>query len=204
MKKPPALVVFDLYGTLVRFGIMHHPFQKILLWAREHGRQPEANDARNIMTKNMESNELLAEIGIQPPPEMLAQLSREIQEEIEALSLFDDVLPTLSKLHDMGIPVAICSNLAKPYGAAIDKLLFQFDLIRCLSYEVGAIKPEQEIYKWILDEAGVEAEHTLFVGDTRLADYDGPIKFGFKALHLVRNQPTGINVIATLNDIFGM
>lgn len=33
----PKLVIFDLYGALVKFGVMHHPFRELLKWAREHG-----------------------------------------------------------------------------------------------------------------------------------------------------------------------
>lgn len=201
MNTSPALVVFDLYGTLVRFGVMHHPFRKILLWAREQGRKPQSDDARRIMTANKECEELLTELGIFPPAAMLAELHREIQEDLGSLTLFDDVLPTLSALLNTGTRLAICSNLAKPYGAVIDNLLPpHIDLIRCLSYEVGAIKPEQEIYDWIVRKSGVPAKQTLFVGDTRLADYDGPIKYWFRAQHLVRHQPSGDGTIASLAE----
>lgn len=202
MNTSPALVVFDLYGTLVRFGVMHHPFQKILRWAREQGRNPQADDARKIMTVTKEYEELLAELGIFPPAAMLTQLHCEIQEELGSLTLFDDVLPTLSALLHTGIRLAICSNLAKPYGAVIDELLPQHvDLIRCLSYEVEAIKPEREIYDWIVRESGIPADQTLFIGDTRLADYEGPLKYGFRALHLVRHQPPRGGTIASLAEI---
>ncbi len=30
------LVIFDLFGTLVGFGAMHHPFSKLLKWGREN------------------------------------------------------------------------------------------------------------------------------------------------------------------------
>lgn len=201
MNTPPALVVFDLYGTLVRFRVMHHPFRKILIWAREQGRKPQADDARKIMTGDMECEELLAELGIFPLTEMLEQLHQEIQEELVSLTLFDDVLPTLNALLNKGIPLAICSNLAKPYGAVIDRLLPQVDLMQYLSYEVGAIKPEREIYDWIVRKSGIPANQALFVGDTRLADYEGPLKYGFRALHLVRHQPSRGDTIASLEEI---
>lgn len=111
------------------------------------------------------------------------------------------MLPTLSALLNTGTRLDICSNLAKPYGAVIDNLLPpHIDSIRCLSYEVGAIKPEQEIYDWIVRKSGVPAKQTLFIGDTRLADYDGPIKYGFRAQHLVRHQPSGDGTIASLAE----
>lgn len=107
MNPSPALIVFDLYGTLVRFGVMYHPFRKILLWAREQGRKPQPDDARNLMTIDKDCGELLATLGIFLPANMLAQLHQEIQEELASLTLFDDVLPTLDVLAKQGIPLAI-------------------------------------------------------------------------------------------------
>lgn len=201
MNTSPELIVFDLYGTLVQFGIKHHPFRKILLWAREQGRSPQPDDARKLMTIDRDCGELLATLGIFPPANMLAQLHQEIQEELASLTLFDDVLPTLDILTNQGIPLAICSNLAKPYGAVIDELLPQFNFARHLSYELGAIKPDREIYESIVAGTGLTPEKILFIGDTSLADYEGPTQFGFRAKHLVRSQPSGGNSIASLTEI---
>lgn len=201
MNTSPALIVFDLYGTLVQFGIKHHPFRKILLWAREQGRSPQPNDARRLMTADKDCAEMLATLGIFPPANMLAQLHQEIQEELANLTLFDDVLPTLDALANQEIPLAICSNLAKPYGVVIDKLLPQFDFARHLSYEIGAIKPDREIYESIVAGTGLAPGQILFVGDTSLADYEGPIQFGFRARHLVRGQTSGSNTIASLTEV---
>jgi len=198
MNPYPALIVFDLYGTLVRFGVMHHPFRKILLWAREQGRKPQPDDARKIMTLDKACEELLAGLGIFPPDNMLAQLHQEIQEELASLTLFDDVLPALNALANRGVPFAICSNLARPYGVVIDKLLSQFNFDRHLSYEIGAIKPDREIYESILKGKGLVPGQILFIGDTLLADYEGPTQFGFEAKHLVRGQASGSNTIASL------
>ena len=196
-----VLVVFDLYGTLVQFGIKHHPFRKVLLWAREQGRSPQPDDARRLMTADKDCSELLATLGIFPPANMLAQLHQEIQEELVSLTLFDDVLPTLDLLANQGIPLAICSNLANPYGEVIDKLLLQFNFARYLSYEIGAIKPDSAIYESIVTGTGIAPGQILFIGDTLLADYEGPTKFGFRAKHLVRSQPSGVNSIASLIEV---
>jgi len=201
MNTSPALIVFDLYGTLIQFGIMHHPFRKILLWAREQGRSPQPDDARRLMTADKDCCELLATLGIFPPANMLAQLHQETQEELASLTLFDDVLPTLDILANQGVPLAICSNLAKPYGVVIDKLLPQFNFARHLSYEIGAIKPDREIYESIVAGTGLAPGQILFIGDTWSADYEGPTKFGFEAKHLVRSQPSEGNNITSLTEI---
>ncbi len=195
------LVIFDLYGTLIKFGIMHHPFRELLKWAREHGRQVKEDDARNLMTTNANIFQLALHLEIQAPDDLLIKLQQSINEELASLTLFGDVIPTLTKIQSLGIPIAICSNLAQPYGDVINRLLSQFEFLRFLSYEVGFIKPEQEIYQKIILESGFSSESCLFVGDTFIADYDGPIKNGFQARHLVRNQKSGGYQISTLSEI---
>ncbi|WP_062065783.1 HAD family hydrolase [Cellvibrio sp. OA-2007] len=200
----PNLVIFDLYGTLIQFGVKHHPFRKVLQWARQQGRSPEPDDARTLMTCPEDPVELFAAMGIFPPAHMIAQLQKEIEQELASLALFDDVIPTLRQLSDWRIPIAICSNLAKPYGAVLEQLLPDVPLLKCLSYDVGYIKPEQEIYQWIVDRAKVDPAHCLFVGDTLLADYEGPTQFGFRARHLIRGTKRSTETIGTLTDILAL
>lgn len=198
----PRLVVFDLFGTLVKYGVMHHPFRQLLKWARENGRQPQPDDARSLMTKNLDMAELAASLGINAPDFLIDQIQSQIQEELTSLSLYEDVLPTLGELRKHNIPAAICSNLASPYGATIDLLLDKHLLIRALSYEIGFIKPEREIYQAVIAQTLVPAEECLFVGDTLLADYEGPRLFGMQAYHLMRGTPSSGHVIHSLGDIF--
>lgn len=153
------------------------------------------------MTVDKDCDELLAALGIFPPANMLTQLHQEIQEELVSLTLFDDALPTLGALANQGIQLAICSNSAKPYGAVIDKLLPQFNFARHLSYELGAIKPDREIYESIVAGTGLALGQILFIGDTSLADYEGPTQFGFLARHLVRSQPSKGNHIDSLTEV---
>lgn len=198
----PRLVVFDLFGTLVKYGVMHHPFRQLLKWARENGRQPQPDDARTLMTKNLDVSGLAASLGINAPDILIDQIQSQIQEELTSLSLYEDVLPTLAELRKNNIPIAICSNLAFPYGTAIDLLLDKHLLIRALSYEIGFIKPEREIYQAIIAQTLVPPEECLFVGDTLLADYEGPRLFGMQACHLIRDTPSNGHVVHSLTNIF--
>lgn len=201
----PRLVVFDLYGTLIKFGIMHHPFRELLKWARAKGRRVNENDARQLMTIDKDLPELAADLGIHVPQILLDALMRNIQEELASLSLFDDVISTLDKLQKLGTPVAICSNLARPYGIVIDRLLSQYQLHCFLSYEVGFIKPEPEMYQKIITSLNVPANQCLFIGDTLIADYEGPINNGFQARHLIRGQNTNSShTLTNLQDVFAL
>lgn len=182
------LVIFDLFGTLIQYGVMHHPFRQLLKWAKENGRQPKADDARRVMTLNADIPELAAALGICAPDALIEQIKMDIREELNSLTLFADVKPTLTGLAERGIPFAICSNLAAPYGEAVDLFLGDFQFLRCLSYDVGFIKPETDIYQFLIKQANVSPQNCLFIGDTFLADYQGPLEFGMNALHLVRDE----------------
>lgn len=201
MNSPPILVAFDLFGTLIRYGIMHHPFRKILKFARENGRKPSPYDARNLMTVDADAEEVMARMEIFPPKKLLDNLVIEIQEELDDLTLFDDAITVLDWLTERGVRLAICSNLANPYGAVINRLLPQYDLVRCLSYEIGAIKPEAKIYDEIVKRSYVNPSEVLFVGDTFTADFAGPAQYGFRALHLQRGGATHQGGIENLSEV---
>lgn len=195
------LVVFDLFGTLVEYGVMHHPFRQLLMWARDNGRRPKPDDARRLMTVNGELPELIAALGIAAPEWLLEKTQLQIQEELASLTLYDDVEPTLSALKANEVPFAICSNLASPYGRVLERLLEEYKFMRCMSYEVGFIKPEPEIYRTIADIAQVNPGDCLFVGDTLLADYEGPRQYGMRACHLMRDLPSYGDRISSLKDV---
>ena len=63
----PTVVIFDLYGTLVKFGVMHHPFRALLKWAREQGRSSRGDDARQLMTVDADLFQLARHLGINAP-----------------------------------------------------------------------------------------------------------------------------------------
>lgn len=83
----------------------------------------------------------------------------------------------------------------------IDRLLPGIPLVKCLSYSVGYIKPESDIYRWMVERENVRRDKCLFVGDTLLADYEGPKEFGFQARHLVRGSINHAEVIGSLTDL---
>lgn len=199
----PSLVIFDLFGTLIKYGVMHHPFRQLLKWARENGRQPKPDDALRLMTINGNIPELATALGISAPDWLIDQMQLQIREELNSLTLYEDVTPTLALLKARDIPIAICSNLASPYGEVLHRLLGEYRHIRCMSYEVGFIKPEPEIFRAVIAAAQVRPEACLFVGDTSLADYDGPRRFGMDARHLIRDKPANGDVINSLTDLLG-
>ncbi|HEV7419629.1 MAG TPA: HAD family hydrolase [Mycobacterium sp.] len=84
---------------------------------------------------------------------------------------YPDTATVLAALHGQGIKTAVVSNIAfdvrpafRPVGA-IDHVT-EF----VLSFEVGAVKPQPEIFHTALSRLGVAAADALMVGDSEEAD----------------------------------
>lgn len=195
------LIVFDLFGTLVKSNLRHSPYRRLVKFGQTHGRPMRSTDARVIMSLNYGIREMASYLNINAHSDLLYELERQIAEEISSLELFEDVPETLEYIKSLGIPIAICSNLAQPYGKAIERLLEGVKFQKFLSYELGCIKPDMYMYKNIADATHVSKEHTLFVGDNYICDYSGPLKFGFQARHLVRGEQGSDSVIGSLKDV---
>ena len=60
---------------------------------------------------------------------------------------------------------------------------------------MGAIKPDPQIYQHLIDQLWCTADEVLFIGDTPLADVEGPSNFGMLARLINRKDGQ------TLNDV---
>ncbi len=82
------------------------------------------------------------------------------------ISLYDDVLPTLSRMRDAGHPTVIVSNCSWGTRPTVERLGLDraCDAV-VLSCEVGSHKPEAAIYQTALDALGVEPADAVFVDD---------------------------------------
>ncbi|MFC4126947.1 HAD family hydrolase [Nocardia rhizosphaerae] len=84
---------------------------------------------------------------------------------------YPDTGIVLEALAAQGIPIGIVSNIAFDIRPAFDKHGWT-DLIGAmtLSYEVGAIKPNAEIFRDATDRLGVDPGRVLMIGDSAEAD----------------------------------
>lgn len=137
-------------------------------------------------------------LGINIPEQLLQELAHDLDEEIQSIILYEDTLSTLEELKKLGFRLALCSNLAMPYGKVVSSFLPSLDAY-AWSYEVGAIKPESQIYQYLIDKLQCHAKDILFIGDTILADYSGPNEFGMSARLIDRKN--GQKLADVLNDI---
>ncbi|MNV81455.1 (S)-2-haloacid dehalogenase 4A [compost metagenome] len=123
--------------------------------------------------------------------ENLLALETELREEIQSITLFADATSTLIALKDRGIKIALCSNLAAPYGPPVLNLLPVRPDFCAWSYEACAVKPQPEIYQYLCDGIACRPDEILMIGDTVDADMIGPRKFGIHGYHLNRHPATG-------------
>ena len=144
------------------------------------GRTPQPDDAAVIMSQAVSFEEFAARCGMTLPNELITTLYSDLEAELQSITLYADTLSTLNQLSQAGFKIALCSNLAAPYGHVVYPLLPRFDAY-AWSYEVGAIKPEPQLYQHLIDQLGCTADEVLFIGDTPLADVEGPSNFGMSA-----------------------
>ena len=154
------------------------------------------------MSHNLNLAELAKRLAVNIPDQFLQQFLQELEhdldEELRSIRLYEDTLSTLEELKKLGFRLALCSNLAMPYGKIVSSFLPSLDAY-AWSYGVGAIKPESQIYQYLIDKLQCHAKDILFIGDTLLADYSGPNEFCMSARLIDRKN--GQKLADVLNDI---
>lgn len=196
-------VAFDVFGTLVRIERPTRPFRKLVRLLHEAGRRRQSDDGVRAMSNVLDLRQAASLFGGIISEEDLCALEAELHEEIQSISLFDDAIPTMAALKDQGIKVALCSNLAAPYGPPVLKLLPVQPDFCAWSYEASAVKPQPEIYQYLCDGIGCQPDEILMVGDTVEADMVGPRKFGIHGYHLNRQEstPASSDSLRSLSDV---
>ena len=84
---------------------------------------------------------------------------------------YPDTATVLAGLHRRGIKTAVVSNIAFDVRDAFRAIGVADDVDEfVLSFEVGAVKPQPEIFHTALSRLGVDASEALMVGDSEEAD----------------------------------
>ncbi|HLY86548.1 MAG TPA: HAD family hydrolase [Gaiellaceae bacterium] len=143
---------------------------RALMLGDEHGRRPYA--------------ELLAELGVEDPDGFI---DREHAMWRPAYSVLASARALLETLRDRGLKTGLVANAwpdpgrilradAEALGLApfLDALVF--------GEEVGARKPDPEIFLCACRELGVDPSATLFVGDDLTDDVHGAARVGMKTM----------------------
>lgn len=177
----PRAVAFDAFGTLVQIGEKRRPYRRL-------ARLAAATTATDPLTADMPVEEWAAAIGA--PDALVAATMDDLLAETGSVVLRDWVGEAWAGLRGNGIDIAVCSNLATPYGAPLLAALPDEPDVIVLSYEVGLKKPDPAIYALVAARLGHDPADILFVGDTPSADFDGPVSAGMRALPVSEFEKT--------------
>ncbi len=119
--------------------------------------------------------------------------------------------PVLAALRAQGLRLGLVTNgWSDPQRRCLAGLGLQdaFDMV-IVSREVGLSKPDPQIYRLALEQLGLSAADTLFVGDSPLNDAAGPQRVGMRAAWLPTSHPlpAGIrpdNRLTDLRDVLAL
>ncbi len=170
-------VIFDCFGTLVETQIRRNPYAYLM-------------KKKNILNKKniqeiMKKSVSFSEIGKGLSFGDIELANKMLEEELSAMKIYNDVSPILKKISDNGIKTLICSNLAVQYKEVLNFIPISE---KVLSFEVGFIKPQKEIYELCINMLGFKSSEILFVGDSYTCDVAGPKNVGMSAILLNRSM----------------
>lgn len=103
------------------------------------------------------------------------------------LEPYGEVAGVLDELRALGLGLVVCSNWDWDLEPAIAEagLEGRFDTLVSSAW-AGARKPHPRIYRYLLDQAGLDPAEVLFVGDTWGPDVQGPLSVGMRPAYLER------------------
>ncbi len=204
-------VFFDLYNTLVgydppreeiearilkEFGIEMSPeaFCYPLVIAdefiyQEHARAPLSKRSKEetMALYAQYQGIVLKEAGIDVSQELIASILGKWQQSAFKLVLFDDVMPVLNHLRELGLILGLISNVDRDITSLCQELGLSVLLqVVITSQEVGFNKPQPEIFQEALKQTGVKSSEAIYVGDQYQIDVVGANEAGMRGVLLDR------------------
>ncbi len=172
-------IIFDCFGTLLNIEKKTYPYYYYL---KKHSYLNKKTYS-SIMKEGLMLEDLSEFLGIEENKNILKESKYLLDVELNNISMFEDAKHIL-EVNKISPKILICSNLAKPYGKVLESIKEN----KILSFEVGFIKPEIEIYEICLEKLQVQAKNVLFVGDSFISDYLTPQKIGINSIWLNRKK----------------
>jgi putative hydrolase of the HAD superfamily len=143
-------------------------------------------------------------------PRRGAPVNREVAEALFAAfsdpagyRLFDDVRPALEELSGRGVKLGVVSNF-EPWLEDVLALQGVDHLFAAvaISGKLGVAKPDPEIFRWAIREAGADPAATLHVGDQPANDVDAARAVGITPVLIDRfaryPEPNGTHRVESL------
>lgn len=185
-------VILDAFGTILSSRASVQPYRLLFKEGLRQGRRPTPNDARLVMMLNCGLEGAAEHLGIHLSHGRLAEIQEVLDTDLASMEPFADALAGIELLQKHSVAIAVCSNLAQPYGAVVSSLFPNLD-VYAYSYQLGILKPEPQMYNWTRDQlraipsgAFGSGEVLHMIGDSIRCDRDGPTAVGITGHHLDR------------------
>ena len=186
--RKPRVLVFDLGKVIVEFSV-----EKACLQIAGVAGGVSASAVRSFLFEDgleyrFEAGEFKfaqlhhlfeQKFGLAINPDKLKQAAADIFTPIPRTI---EILKTLRENHSNEIPMVLLSNTNEVHWEFIESnwgVSKLFDHL-VLSYEVKSLKPEEKIYRSVLEKTGVDARDCFFVDDIQ-ANVDAAKHLGFDA-----------------------
>lgn len=192
--QPITGVIFDAFGTLVSIRKPTHPYRQLLRIGERQGRRSSAADLRELMTQSLTLSDAAMEFEIEVTQEEMHALRNSLARELALIEPYPDAIEAVSILRQGGLRVAICSNLASPYGSVVTDLFSDMDAF-VFSYAEGLMKPDPVIYQIACSRLGIPpgqyfagaGGQVVMIGDSPKCDRDAPRSIGVNGYLLDRS-----------------
>lgn len=173
---PIKAICFDAFGTLVEITDKRRPFRAML---SEGAKGQRAADA---LISPLGLRDVARDLAIKIGEARLLELEQDLAAECRSIQLRPGIETIWASLRRAGLRIGICSNLALPYAKPLLAVVPGIPDALVLSFEVGLVKPQREIFHLVCEQLGLSADQILFVGDSLEADVHGPQAVGMHAM----------------------
>jgi putative hydrolase of the HAD superfamily len=148
---------------------------------------------------------LLKKLGVKENTVFIASHIDELWWTYSHVQVYPDVEPTLSGLRAKGLKLGLVSNgFQQDLNHVLGKLELKccFDSVVCID-SCSCAKPDKQIFRYALEQLGIEPSEAVFVGDSIVQDYEGALAVGIKAYLIDREGelPSNYNKIECLTDL---
>lgn len=168
-------ICFDAFGTVVEIADKRRPFHTLL-------QNEPSTLAVRALTQSVGLRELSRDMAAPESDERLAGLEADVAAECASVQLRPGMEQIWAALRRAGLKIAVCSNLAVPYEQALLAQLPGEPDALVLSFQVGLMKPQREIYQLVCNQLALQPPEVLFTGDSLEADIVGPTDAGAFAM----------------------
>ena len=190
-----SAVVFDVFGTLTGFeslregqiksvaealGVPKETFSEALIATYDERARGKAGDIREQMLT------LATRAGVHPTAESVDEAVRlRVEGQLAILQPRPGAIEVLTTLRGKGIKVGVLTDCTAETPQLWSKTVYA-GLVDCavFSCEVGARKPEKQMYDAVLSGLETRAEDALYVGDGGSSELSGAARAGLHPIWL--------------------